>query len=38
MAFSRAAANCKLPLKHSCLLKELNSLLINDKIIQKVFY
>jgi ABC-type branched-subunit amino acid transport system substrate-binding protein len=37
MAFSRAAANCKLPLKHSCLMKELNSLLINDKIIKKFF-
>jgi len=24
-------------LKHSCLLKELNSLLINDKIIKKFF-
>ena len=32
MAFSKAAASCKLPLKHSCLMNELNSLLINDKI------
>jgi hypothetical protein len=37
MAFSRAAENCKLPLKRSCLMKELNSLLINDKIIKKLF-
>ncbi len=37
MAFSRAAVRCKSPLKKSCLMKELNSLLIKDKIIKKLF-
>lgn len=37
MAFSKAAKNCQFPLQQSCLMNELNSLLVTDTLIQKLF-